>query len=122
MAVSSYIISFWFLSISGHFQITQENQNQFIESRKISCNWENICFSQLSKKKRLLDRWKKILISLITVYSTILVITKIYIFLFRYFTSGLLLIMQSQSASIAWTVTSTSALYHCRSYREHSDL
>ena len=56
------------------------------------------------------------------VYSTILVIAKIYIFLFLHFTSGLLLIMLSQSASIAWKVTSTAALYHCWSSTEHSDL
>ena len=39
-----------------------------------------------------------------------------------YFTSVLLLIMWSQSASIAWTVTSTAAFYHCWSYTEHSDI
>ena len=56
------------------------------------------------------------------VYSTILVITKVYIFLL-YFTSDLLLIMRSQPASIERTVTSTTAAFsHCWSYTEHSDL
>ena len=55
-------------------------------------------------------------------YSTILVITKIYVFFLLYFTSVLLLIMQSQPASIAWTVTSTAGFYHCWSYTEHSHL
>ena len=54
------------------------------------------------------------------VYSTILVIIKIYIFLL-YFTSVLVLIMRSQPASITWTVTSTAAFYHCWSYTEHYD-
>ena len=55
------------------------------------------------------------------VYSTILVTTKVYIFLL-YFTSDLLLIMRSQPASIEWTVTSTASFSHCWSYTEHSDL
>ena len=55
-------------------------------------------------------------------YSTMLEITEIYIFLLLYFTSVLLLIMWSQSASIAWTVTSAAAFYHCWSYKEHSVL
>ena len=54
------------------------------------------------------------------VYSTILVIIKIYIFLL-YFTSVLVLIMRSQPASITWTVKSTAAFYHCWSYTEHYD-
>ena len=49
------------------------------------------------------------------VYDTVSVITKIYIFLL-YFVSVSLLIMQSQPASIAWTVTSAVAFYHCWSY------
>ena len=55
------------------------------------------------------------------VYNTILVITKIYIFLL-YFTSVLLLIMRSQPVSIVWSVTSTATFYHCWSYTDHSDL
>ena len=81
------------------------------------------------QKEPFLEPIKKVLILLITgepvsanVYSTILVITKIYIFLLLYFTSVLLLIVQSQPFSFAWTVTSTAAIYHCWSYMEHSDL
>ena len=55
------------------------------------------------------------------VYSTISVITKIYIFLL-YFQSVSLMIMRSQPASISWTVTSTGAFYHCWSYTDHSVL
>ena len=118
--------------ISGHFRITQGNQNQLIQSRKIICNWEKKIFSGLSQKKRFLEPmkknpytvnywWKYVSVSNYA-YSTILVITKIYKFLLLYFTPGLLLIMWSKSVSIVWTVTSTAALYHCWSYREHSDL
>ena len=94
--------------ISGHFQITQENQNQSIWSRKISCNWQKIFFFDYLIRKDF--------------NSTILVITKIYIFLFLYFTLVLLLIMQSQPTSIAWTVTSTAFFYLCWSYTKHSHL
>ena len=106
MAIGGHIISFRFLPISGHLRATQENQNQLIQSKRISCNWGKR-FSVISKGKVFRADRKKILISLITgepvsavMCSTILVITKIYIFLL-YFTSVLLLIMQSQSASIA---------------------
>ena len=54
--------------------------------------------------------------------SIIFVITKIYIFLRLYFTLVSLLIMQSQPSSIARTVTSTVAFYHCWSYTEDSHL
>ena len=50
-AISSPIISFWFLSIFGHFQITQENQNHLIQSRKISCNWGKLFFLDYLKRK-----------------------------------------------------------------------
>ena len=55
------------------------------------------------------------------VYGSILVITKIYIFLPN-FPSVSLLIMQSQPAVIAWAVTSTAAFYHCWGYTDHSVL
>ena len=45
----------------------------------------------------------------------------IYFFLL-YFTLVLLLIRRSQPASIAWTVTSTVAFYHCWSETKHSHL
>ena len=72
------------------------------------------CFDWLKRKSGSKKNVKK--------YSTILVITKIYVFFLLYFTSVLLLIMQSQPASIAWTVTSTAGFYHCWSYTEHSHL
>ena len=34
-----------FFPISGHFRITQENQNRLIRSRKIRYNWGKIFFS-----------------------------------------------------------------------------
>ena len=98
-----------------------------IQSGKISRNWGKIFFLDYLKGKGFYYRSKKI-ISLITgelvyVYSTFLVITKVYIFFLLYFTSVLLLIMRSHSASIAWTATSTAAFYHYWSYTEHgSDL
>ena len=46
-----YIISFRFLPISRHFRITQENQNQLIQRRKISCNWgKNFLLDYLNRK------------------------------------------------------------------------
>ena len=44
-------ISFRFFPISGHFRITQENQNQLIWTKKISCIWGKIFFSIISKGK-----------------------------------------------------------------------
>ena len=55
------------------------------------------------------------------VYSTNLVITKIYTFRL-YITSVLLLIMWGQPAWIVWMVTSTAEFSHCWSYIEHADL
>ena len=46
-----YIISFRFLQISGHFRITQENQNQLIQRRKISCNWAKKIFLDYLNRK-----------------------------------------------------------------------
>ena len=127
-----YILFFQFLSISGLFRTTQENQDLSIRSRKISCNLGKIFFPIISKGKIFRAVRKNPYIVIITdeslssnyVYSTILVITKIYMFLLLYFISVLLLIMRSQAASIAiaWTVTSTGAFCHCWSYMKHSDL
>ena len=55
------------------------------------------------------------------VYSTVFVITKMYIFLLC-FPLVSLLIMRGQPASIAWTVTSAAAFYHCWSCTGHSVL
>ena len=128
VAINSRIIYFLFFSISDHFRITQENQNQLIRSRKTSSNWGN--FFRLSQKEIFLEPIAKN--SYIVnywwtgfnnyVYSTILVITKIYIFHLLYLTSVLLLKMRSQPASITWTVKSTASFYHCWSYMEHSVL
>ena len=38
VVISSHIISFRLLPISGHLRATQENQNWLIRNRKISCN------------------------------------------------------------------------------------
>ena len=56
------------------------------------------------------------------VYSTILVITKIYVLILPYFTSVLIEIIRSQPTSIAWIVTSTAAFYHHWNFTEHSML
>ena len=105
----------------------------FVDFRTLpdnSVDSKQIFFSRLSQKKKFLEPMEKnpYIVNCWWncvsnyVYSTILVITKVYIFLLVYFTSALLLIMRSQSSSIAWTVTSTTALYHCWSYTKHSDL
>ena len=59
VAISSHIISFWISPIFGHFRITQRNQNQLIQSRKISCNWAKKNFSIISKEKILRADRKK---------------------------------------------------------------
>ena len=128
VAISSHLIFFFFLVllISGHFQTTQENQNWSIRSRKISCNWGKGGFPIISKgqafrtdQKKSLLRYKYCWASISNyVYDTIVVITKIYIFLL-YFTLVLLLIMRSRPASIGWTVTFAAAPYHCCSYTEY---
>ena len=120
---------FWFLLIFGHLPITLKKK--WVDSnQKISCNWVKKIFSRLSQKERfsepiaknpdIVNYWWTGVNNY--VYSTILVITKIYIFFLIYFTSLCLLIMQSQPALIAWTVTSTAAFYHCWSCTEHFDL
>ena len=117
---------FLVLLISGHFQTTQENQNWSIRSRKISCNWGKGDFPIISKgqafrtdQKKSLLRYKYWWASISNdVYDTIVVITKIYIFLL-YFTLVLLLIMRSQPASIGWTVTFAAVPYYCCSYTEY---
>ena len=119
-AISSHIIFFWFLLISGHFQTTQKKQNWLIWSRKISCSCVVGGFFDYLKRKSFWSRSKKTLFlykywwaSISNhVYNTILVITKIYIFLL-YFPLVLLLIMRSQPTSTGWTLTSTAAFYHC---------
>ena len=89
-----------------------------------SCYWR-VCFFLLvwlTQNERFFKATEKKSLYRVGNYSTILVITKIYIFLLLYFTLVLLLIMRSQPASIGWTVTSTVAFYHCWSYTEHSQL
>ena len=81
----------------------------------------SLLFSWLSHKESFLESIVKNPY-IVNVNSTVLVITKIYIFLLLYFTSVLLLIMQSKTTSPAWTVTSKAAFYHCWSYTEHCDL
>ena len=125
VTISSHIISFRFLPISGHLQITQEIQNWSIRSRRISCHWGK--FFRLCQKERFLEPIEKspYIVNYWWagvsnyVYSTILVIKKISFLL--YFTSVLLLKMWSQPASIAWTVTTTATFYYCWNYTEHSD-
>ena len=58
VAISSHVISFWFLLISGNFQATQVNQSRFIWSWKVSCNWEKTVF-WLSQKERFLEPIEK---------------------------------------------------------------
>ena len=55
VTISSHIISFRFLSISGQFQATQKNQNW---SRKTSCNWGKN-FIRLFQKERFLEPIEK---------------------------------------------------------------
>ena len=50
VAISSNIISFRFLPISGHLRTIEENQSRSIRSRRSSCNWGKK-FSIISKGK-----------------------------------------------------------------------
>ena len=53
VTISGHVIYFRFLPFSKHLPTTEENQNWFIGSRTISCNWgENF---RLSHKERLLE-------------------------------------------------------------------
>ena len=88
---SSHIIYFRFLSISGHLRTTQDNQNLYIRRRRISCNWgKNLSIiskgkifrSDRKKNSFIVNYWRNGVSSYI--YSTILVITKIYMFLLLY--------------------------------------
>ena len=122
-AISRNLISFSFCRFpdSGHFWITQKNQNQSIQSRKISCNWRFFFFFPfISKGKNFRVEQKNPYIvnywwagTGVTnyIYSTILVIPKIYVFLLVYVTSILLLIMRSESTSTAWVVLSTAGSF-----------
>ena len=138
VSISSHLISFWFCQFLGTSGQLRKTKICWSEAEKLAVTGKNFFF-RLSQKERFLKPIKKkilILLQLLMsrcqnyVYSTILVITKIYILLFLYIffliyiflTSVLLLIMQSQLASIAWTVTSTAAFYHCWSYTEDSVL
>ena len=119
VTISSHIISFSFLSLSGHLWTNQENQNWLTQNRRISCIWgENFRSSQKERFVGLIGKSPYIVNYLGAgvrnyVCSITLVITEIYIFPLLYFTSVLLLIMRSQPSLIAWTVTSTAAFYLC---------
>ena len=109
-----------FLFGFGLFPNIQENENQLIRTKTIGFNWgKNLLIISKGKIFRANYWWAGVRYY---VYNTILVITKIYIFLPLYFTSVLWLIIRRQPASNAWTVTSTTAFYHCWSYTEYSNL
>ena len=116
--VKSLIFSFcWFPDTSGQLR---ETKISWFKAGKLTVTWEKE-FSLLSLKERFLEQieknpyianyWWTCFSNY--VYGTILIILKIYAFLLLYFTTGLLLILPSQPASFAWTVTSTAAFYHC---------
>ena len=124
VTISSHIISFHFLPISAQLKKTKIGR---FEAEEVAVTGEKLfCLSQkerflepIEKNPYIVNYWWAEVSNYIC--STILVITKIYIFLL-YFTSVLLLIMRSQPASIAQTLTSTAAFYHCWSYTEYYDL
>ena len=64
VAISSHIISFQFLSVSGYFRATQEDQNRSIRSRRLAVTGEKI--SDYLKRKDFFSLSKKTRISLIT--------------------------------------------------------
>ena len=120
VAISSDIIYFRFLPISGHLWTTQENQNWSIQSGRISCNFRKK-FLIISKEKIFrVNRKESLLISwCLQHYFGDLgdsYISSSSLFYFSFVT------MWSQPASIAWTVTSTAVFYHCWNYTKHYDL
>ena len=106
VAVSSHIILFRFLPIFGH------------------CNWGKK-FVLIISKGKILEPIKEN--SYIVNYWWTSVSNSIALFWWSrrfiyFFLFVLLQFMQSQPASITWTVTSTAAFYDCWSFTEHSDL
>ena len=86
VTISGHVIYFRFLPFSKHLPTTEENQNWFIGSRTISCNWGETF--RLSHKERLLEPISKspYIVNYLWdgvsnyVCSIILVIAKIYIY------------------------------------------
>ena len=119
-SISSHIISFRFLPISGHFWKIGR-----FEAGKLAVTEEN--FFWLSQKEKFLEPIENnpyfVLITSEPVSATISIALFWWSRRFIYFFLILLqlLIMQSQPALIAWTGTS-AAFYHCWSYTEHSVL
>ena len=101
VTISSHIISFHFLPISAQLKKTKIGR---FEAEEVAVTGEKLfCLSQkerflepIEKNPYIVNYWWAEVSNYIC--STILVITKIYIFLL-YFTSVLLLIMRSQPAS-----------------------
>ena len=120
LAISSHIIFFGFYSFPDTFRQLKKNKIGWFEAEKLAAAvwWGD--FSIISRgnvfgadQKKSLFRYKYWWASISNhVYNTILVITKIYIFLL-YFPLVLLLILRSQPTSTGWTLTSTAAFYHC---------
>ena len=108
-----------FFSVFADFRTLVDNS---VKPKLVDSTQKNFAVTgdrnfQLPPKNRVLEPIEKKSVDCY-VYSTILVITKSYIFLL-YFTSVLLFIMRSQPDLIVWTVTSTVEFYHCWSYTEH---
>ena len=85
VTISSHVIHSRLLLFSRHLWTTQENQNWFIRSRRINCNWgENFWLSQKERFLEPIERSPYIFNYLWPgdsnyVNSIMLVITKIYI-------------------------------------------
>ena len=125
-AIQFIFVFFRFPDTFGQLRTTWTNWS--IQCRNLAATIEEFLIIWKEKvfkadRKKSLSRfnyWQATISSCI--YSTMLVIRKIYIFLPLYFNSVFLLIMWSQPASMAWTVTSAAAFYCYWSYREHSVL
>ena len=106
-------------AISRHLLTTQENQSWSIRRGRISCNWgKKLLIISKAKifraalKKSLLVSW--CLLHYSGDHRDLYISSSLFYLRF--------VIMWSQHSSIAWTVTSTAAFYHCWRYTEHSDL
>ena len=108
-----------FFSVFADFRTAQENQNCLVQCRRISCNWGKKFFI-ISKEKIFRADWKESLLvnrclqHYFGDHGDSYISSPLFYFSFA--------IIQSEPASIAWTVTSTAAFYHCWKYTEHSGL
>ena len=116
VAISNHIISFQYLPIFGRLKKTKI---VWSSAEELAVTGEKSFFI-ISKEKIFRADWKESLLvnrclqHYFGDHGDSYISSPLFYFSFA--------IIQSQPASIAWTVTSTAAFYHCWKYTEHSGL